>query len=999
MTAPAPAAGPAGLEPAQQRDESTRRLVVVSLVAALLAGLAFAAFVLAPVDERQPVYGWSSVDQGGSTSLALLTGRPDSLLLDVPCDTLRSAGGTVLSTVPFDRGDPRSGLLLTARDATATVAVAGVAVLAVELPEGCDAVRVVVSADGATASVDAQPAGTAAGDLRPATTGFYVPPEVLAQPDAGDVRATAVADDRFDSSPTLLKLALGTLAVLAVAVALLAAVRVDRRRGRRVPRGWGVRRLLTPRPVDVVVAVVLLGWAVAGPTTVDDGYIATMLRNRPAAGFIGNYFRWFNAPEAPFGWFYEPMALWARASTGMTWLRLPSVALGLLTWLMLSRLLLPRVAGLWRRSGWVGAAAPALFLLWWLPYDSGVRPEPWIALGTVVVLVLLERGLICGTVSPIALAGFAAAWSVGVGPTGVIAVAPLLARAPALVRLLLRWSPLERVAAVAAVAAAAATAVLAMFGDQTLGTVLEATRVRQLIGPNLSWPDEYIRYSTLLMPEAPEGTLTRRLPVLLCIVAVAGVLAVTGRARGGPARRARALALTTLLAAAALAFTPTKWTHHFGAFAAIGTLLGVAALGQLARRRPDDARGRLAATAAVAIALAVAAWGWNNWWYLSSAGVLFGDRTPSVGLPLASVALVVGLAVAGLAARTVSAERRSRWPAVASAVLVTLVVLEVATFEASALTRSSTYSVARAGVDGSVGEQCPLEDALGAELDTTLGRLAPSGALTGTGFRVPSDPDEGVVTSRKDGEAVGLTGSVPASTTGTWDAATSWYDLPPDVVAGALPVLLPAAAGAVSADLSVVAELRSSRNPSVVVARIPIAAPATTMSDTAIDVTQQAAGADQLRVLAFDGSDADGAWVSIGYPRVPVTTPLSQVIPRGVPTAVDWRSAFYLQCTTPAPISGGVTTLPDFVVTSELGLAGTASLGFSRAAGGAYVPTIGATSLEPLPVFMRGDPLRDAVRVFRVRRDVSAVAPLIEVRSTQRPGWLVGPPIEVPAQG
>ena len=61
-----------------------------------------------------------------------------------------------------------------------------------------------------------------------------------------------------------------------------------------------------------MVVVVLGVWTVIGPMTVDDGYIAGIVRGRDENGFVGNVYRWFNAPEAPFGWFYEVLDLWSR---------------------------------------------------------------------------------------------------------------------------------------------------------------------------------------------------------------------------------------------------------------------------------------------------------------------------------------------------------------------------------------------------------------------------------------------------------------------------------------------------------------------------------------------------------------------------------------------------------------------------------------------------------------------------------------------------------------
>ena len=70
-----------------------------------------------------------------------------------------------------------------------------------------------------------------------------------------------------------------------------------------------------PTGRDVVVVAGLAVWAVIGSQTSDDGYILGIARARESAGYIGNYYRWFNVPEAPFGWFYELYAAWVQSAT------------------------------------------------------------------------------------------------------------------------------------------------------------------------------------------------------------------------------------------------------------------------------------------------------------------------------------------------------------------------------------------------------------------------------------------------------------------------------------------------------------------------------------------------------------------------------------------------------------------------------------------------------------------------------------------------------------
>ena len=111
---------------------------------------------------------------------------------------------------------------------------------------------------------------------------------------------------------------------------------LDVRAGRRAPR-LAPKRWWWPTSRDAVVTVVLAVWAVIGSQTSDDGYILGIARARESAGYIGNYYRWFNVPEAPFGWFYELYALWIRLGDSILWMRLPSLIMGIASWILISR--------------------------------------------------------------------------------------------------------------------------------------------------------------------------------------------------------------------------------------------------------------------------------------------------------------------------------------------------------------------------------------------------------------------------------------------------------------------------------------------------------------------------------------------------------------------------------------------------------------------------------------------------------------------------------------
>ena len=134
-----------------------------------------------------------------------------------------------------------------------------------------------------------------------------------------------------------------------------------------------------------------------------------------------------------------------------------------------------------------------------MPFNNGLRPEGQIATGALITYVLIERAIISGRMTPAALAIIAAAFTLGIQPTGLIAVAALLAGGRPLLRILVRRHRLVGTWPLVAPLLAAGTVVLTVvFADQTLATVLEATRIRTEIGPSQAWYTENLRYYYLI---------------------------------------------------------------------------------------------------------------------------------------------------------------------------------------------------------------------------------------------------------------------------------------------------------------------------------------------------------------------------------------------------------------------------------------------------------------------------------------------------------------------
>ncbi len=604
--------------PARGRAARPRLLLLLLAALSLLSSVAF---VLAPVERPEAVYSWPS-EAGDATAVAipLMLERPTSVRAEVDCAAARAAGdGTVLlATTPLDQrpggASLPGGLRIAVVRGELAVSTDGTNLPPQQIPASGDcAFELTSSASATTLRLDGEVVADRASDVRPAVAGVFTEVE---DPDGLAVAVTA--DTVFQTSPTPLKIALAVLAVLALAGALVLVTRRERAPAGSTPAapppatpdtsdappGRGIARLV----VDAVVVVVLGVWTVIGPMTVDDGYIAGIIRSRDENGYVGNVYRWFNAPEAPFGWFYEVLDLWSGISQSTLWMRIPSSLLGIATWLLIARGLLPRL-GSFAGSRWAYAVAAAAFALWWLPTNLGLRPEPWVAAGLAAVTVLVERALRRGRLTPVLLALVVAGATLAVTPTGAVAFVPLLAAAVPILRLA-RTSPIGLPVLTVTAAAAVGTALLVAFADQSLAAVAEASRIRSVLPGALPWSAEPERWYLLLSNGDLQGSLSRRVPVLLTVVAVIAVLwqRLSGRwpdtadhAVAGRLMTSFGLSLVVLVA------TPTKWTMHFGALVPIGTALILMALHLFGTVQPAGASSSAGRVSTAALARTAAA--------------------------------------------------------------------------------------------------------------------------------------------------------------------------------------------------------------------------------------------------------------------------------------------------------------------------------------------------------------------------------------------------------
>ncbi len=775
-------------------DRSPRalnRIRLLALVSGLLGFVLAVAAPLLPLRQDRTALDWP---QAGAASVEapLVSYQPLRLDLTVPCPVLNTAEGTVVETVPDASGQSSArGLRVTVTGDTLSVVLRDVPLLSAERAElgGCQALTVTSSAAVTTAELtgtvraDGTPFRAQVDrDIRPQLVGVFTD---LSQGQLDGIRLHADIDSRFTSSPTPLKLAAIVGAVVFTVLALIALHLLDITDGRRarrfLPAHWWRFRL-----ADGAVLGVLVGWHIIGANTSDDGYILNMARVSDKAGYLANYYRWFGVPEAPFGWSYEVLAWMTRVSESSPWMRLPTLLAGIVCWLVISREVLPRLGARVRGDQIALWTAGLVFLAFWLPYDNGLRPEPLIAAGALLTWCSIERAIATARLLPAAIAVLIAAFSLAAGPTGLICIAALIAGSRPVLQIIIararggasRAQALWRYASLIAPGLAAGTLVLVViFADQTLSTVLEATRVRTAVGPNVAWFDERTRWDSLLML-SPDGSLARRFGVLLmllcllvCVLQVLRKGRIPGTSRG-PSVRILGIVFASLLL---MMFTPTKWTHHFGVYAGLaGSLAALAAVavGTNGIRAP---RNRALFAAAVLFLLAITFTGSNGWWYVSSYGVPWWDKAPLIAgkglstlfLGLAVLALLVALWLhyrapyrGGLPSR--SARYASAPLTVAAALLV---LFEIASLTKAAVGQYPAYSVAKSNVRALAGEPCGLADDVLVETNTADSLLLPYEGNPADGL-ISTDPEAQTVGFTPDGVAEDLTADAEETTSG-----------------------------------------------------------------------------------------------------------------------------------------------------------------------------------------------------------------------------------------
>jgi arabinosyltransferase C len=923
----------------------------------------------APVSRQGATVTWPAPGHPVTSSMAVFAPyRPAELTVTVPCSVQRAAASREGPVTVLATGPPGDGLVLRTEAGTAQLMLGS---------------RVVRSTPGCGMWLHAGPDATLitmgasrlnlAREPVPQVFAFHTD---LTAGQAAGMTVTARTTSPFATAPSALKLLLIAVQLLATLAALsfltlpacralvLGVSRFPARLAdhtRWVKTGW----------VDAGVVAVLITWAVIGPLTDDDGFATSIARNAALTGNVGNYYRWWNASETPFALTEQLMAPLTQISLAPLWLRLPSTVLGIATWFVVSRGVLgvalaaaPAAAGTVR----IRLLAAVCLLAAWLPFNLGVRPEPYVAFGVTTVLALLyrARGL-----AALGWAVLVAGLTIPVSPGGLLVAAPIAVFAPRIVAILRRSAsgPVEVLTRVLLLCCIGAVGLTVIFADQTWVGLVTATRWHNFFGPSLPWYHEPDRYRFLLLADQ-DGNAFKRLPVLVTLALLPVVTALVAHRWAeldDTDRAAGRLAGVVATALALLWLTPSKWTHHFGALAGLFASLLVVAVVLLLRRSrdADPVTGGIGVAGAVlvAAAAAVAFSGPNAWWQPAVYDVPWANGPIR---PLDSALLWIGAA----ALIVVGTRRLLAAPAIlAVAVAATALVVLLGSFVTAPMRRPAG-SLARANLHQLAGgPSCGLADDVQVLPDGAV--LAPAntseflaGFTAGGGFDPAAPPPDAPGT----GTSAQLWGSLVGGPHSTGILTSPWFTLPARHPTNGVAVSV---SGRTDRGNHLALEFGYAVGTSVAPLgqRTPfdLVKPNQDHLDgppeyrswrsIGVDATQIPAGANRVRIRAVDAATDPDGWLAVTGPRLRSVVGLNQFLASHGPVLVSWPQAFLFPCVhNIVTVADGIAETPRTVIEAPRRFGRLSAITTDPMQGGVFAALRPYGELREIPTRLAGHP-------------------------------------------
>jgi arabinosyltransferase B len=429
-----------------------------------------------------------------------------------------------------------------------------------------------------------------------------------------------------------------------------------------------------------------------------------------------------------------------------------------------------------------------------------------------------------------------------------------------------------------------------------------------------------------------------------------------------------------------LMFTPTKWVHHFGLFAAVGAAVAALATVLVSPTVLRWSRNRMTIVTAVLFLLALTFATTNGWWYVSSYGIPFNSSMPKIaGISISAVFLALFVLAAlytvwlHITARRHGEGRMTRALTAAPLMFAAgfMVVVNMASMTAGMIRQYPTFSNGWSNVKALAGG-CGLADDVLVEPDPnvgfltplpgTYGKLGPLGGTKPVGFSRNGVPEKIVAEAIRvnnptpgidhDWEGPfklskpGVNGSTvplpyqldPARVpmagsyvdTGQQESllTSAWYQLPAND--DGHPLVVVTAAGTIAGN-SVLNNHTDGQAVELEYGRpgpdgAPVAAgriepydlgPAPSWRNLRFARSLMPADVTAVRIVAEDKSLSLGDWVAVTPPRVPELRTVQEYVGSADPVLMDWAVGLAFPCQQPMLHSNGVTQVPKFRITPD----------------------------------------------------------------------------------
>ncbi len=583
---------------------------VVAVCAGGLAVLAAAVAAVGPAKGESAQYIWPPPVQAAETPskgwyapLPLLNRVPSSIGVSLPCGLSRPlrAGGpvTVLATARHTRAT--EALQVTQEGSVLRIGVGKSQIGSVPWPASCPLDIEVAEGDvrlpGRTAKLH-----TGTLDDMPIVTGLFTNLDLR----SGKPPKVSVRTRAFRTSWSARQVVAASAAAVLGGLVFLLLIGSGRRLQPLGSLRRGLRSVWTARDAsDAVVVGTLLVWWIVAPTLWDDGWYWTEHRTFDEIGEFNLYYRGWGL-SVPLGYWIEWLRHWVIGSTSdLVVMRLPTLFAVLLTWPLCRWCVRSVVPG--PPTSVVRWTLAGAFLVGATAWGMTLRLEPFVGLLAVTAIAAMIRFSRTPGLMPLTIAGSAVVLAVTAHPTGILVAAPLLVSVPRVVTWLRAGGHSAALSLGALLLVGLAFALILFTLDADLATRLATARdLRDVETHSFPWWREYVRYTTF--DALGGGTTIRRLSLVLVLLPV---IALVTRRRpdrtGVSVLPARTVAVALLL----LAFIPSKWPWHFGAFVGMAAIAATAEVARLIRERTQPGRLDVRFVAAMAVLPAVVLVAWS----------------------------------------------------------------------------------------------------------------------------------------------------------------------------------------------------------------------------------------------------------------------------------------------------------------------------------------------------------------------------------------------------